>query len=108
MNQIKKTSLNGQQQKLIELMQQINFGRISNIPVVGGNPEFSADTIIEREIKLGGQNGIRPELEKDDFTLKQEVLSLFEHLTRMGDGTIRHLEIKHGLPFLIRIEERAA
>jgi hypothetical protein len=23
----------------------------------------------------------------------------------MGDGTIRHLEIKHGLPFLIRIEE---
>jgi hypothetical protein len=41
-------------------------------------------------------------------TLKQEVLSLFEHLTRMGDGTIRHLEIKHGLPFLIRIEERAA
>lgn len=37
-----------------------------------------------------------------------EVLSLFEHLTRMGDGTIRHLEIKHGLPFLIRIEERAA
>jgi hypothetical protein len=38
----------------------------------------------------------------------QEVLSLFEHLTRMGDGTIRHLEIKHGLPFLIRIEERAA
>jgi hypothetical protein len=81
MNQIKKTSLNRHQQKLIELMQQINFGRISNIPVVGGNPEF---------------------------TLKQEVLSLFEHLTRMGDGTIRHLEIKHGLPFLIRIEERAA
>jgi len=26
----------------------------------------------------------------------------------MGDGIIRHLEIKHGLPFLIRIEERAA
>jgi len=106
MNQIKKTSLNRQQQKLIELMQQINFGRISNIPVVGGNPELTADTIIEREIKLG--NGTRPEQKKDDFTLKQEVLSLFEHLTRMGDGTIRHLEIKHGLPFLIRIEERAA
>jgi hypothetical protein len=108
MNQIKKTELNELQQKLIELMQQINFGRISNIPVVGGNPELTADTIIEREIKLGGQNGNRPELAKDDFTLKQEVLALIEHLTGMGDGVIRHLEIKHGLPFLIRIEERAA
>ncbi len=108
MNQIKKTSLNGQQQKLIEMMQQINFGRISNMPVVGGNPELTRETVIEREIKLGGQNATRPELGKDDFTLKQEVLTLLEHLAGMGDGTIRHLEIKHGLPFLIRIEERAA
>ncbi len=108
MQQVNKSDLNFPQQKLIELMQQINFGRISNIPVVGGNPELTADTIIEREIKLGGQNGKRPELEKDDFTLKQEVLTLIEHLTGMGDGVIRHLEIKHGLPFLIRIEDRAA
>ena len=108
MQQVNKSDLNSPQQKLIELMQQINFGRISNIPVVGGNPELTADTIVEREIKLGGQNGTRPESEKDDFTLKQEVLALLEHLTGMGDGIIRHLEIKHGLPFLIRIEERAA
>ena len=44
---------------LIELMQDISFGRITNIPVHDGEPELTL-TVIEREIKLGGQSGPRP------------------------------------------------
>ena len=84
------------------------FGRITNIPVRDGESELTPDTVIEREIKLGGQSGPRPERDQDDFILKQEVVALLEHLAQMGSGKVCLLEIKHGLPFLMRIEERAA
>ena len=35
-------------------------------------------------------------------------MTLLEHLAQMGSGKVCLLEIKHGLPFLMRIEERAA
>lgn len=108
MNQISITSLSLQRRQLVELMQDINFGRITNISVCNGEPELSSETIIEREIKLAGQNGQRPECDCDGFILKKEVVALLEHLSRMGNGTIRQLEVKHGLPFLMRVWKRAA
>jgi hypothetical protein len=105
--QINKSNLTPQKQQLIELMQDINFGRIIHLPVCDGEPEFTRETILEREIKLGGKNGSRTEICHDDFALKQEVVALFEQLARMGTGTVRELSIKHGLPFLMRIEQRA-
>jgi len=76
--------------------------RITNIPVHDGEPELTPDTVIEREIKLGGQIGPRPERDQDDFTLKQEVVTLLEKLSQMGSGKVCLIEIKHGLPFLMR------
>jgi hypothetical protein len=108
MAQVNKAILTPPKRRLIELMQDINFGRITNIPVHDGEPELTPDTVIEREIKLGGQIGPRPERDQDDFTLKQEVVTLLEQLSQMGSGKVCLIEIKHGLPFLMRIEERAA
>ena len=108
MNQTSKAHLSPQKRRLIELMQDINFGRITNIPVRAGEPELTPDMVIEREIKLGGQIGPRPERDQADFTLKQEVVMLLEQLSQMGSGKVCVIEIKHGLPFLMRIEERAA
>ena len=108
MQSINKTSLNAPQQQLIELMQRIYFGRIVHLRVIDGHPAFTADTRIERDIKFTGESSTRPPNTTGDFTLKQEVWALLAHLAALGDGLIRQLEIKHGLPFLMRIEERAA
>ena len=107
MAQVVKSNLTPGKQRLIELMQDINFGRITHLPVCDGEPVLTPETIIEREIKLAGQNGPRSEIDRDDFALRKEVLALFEQLARLGTGTIRELSIKHGLPFLMRIEHRA-
>ena len=56
MAQVNKAHLTPPKRRLIELMQDINFGRITNIPVRDGEPELTPDTVIEREIKLGGQS----------------------------------------------------
>jgi hypothetical protein len=69
-----------------------------------GEPELTHESVIECEIKFSGHNGPCPEINRDDFALKKEVVELFEQLTRMGTGTIRELSIKAGLPFLMRVE----
>jgi hypothetical protein len=102
-----KSSLSPQRQRLVELMQKINFGRITNLMVQRGEPQITSTTFIEREVKFGGQNGPRPEYQAADFTLKQELVDLFDQMSTIGNFTIRQLEVKHGLPFLMRLDERA-
>ena len=100
-----KASLSTQQRRLIELMQRINFGRIEGLEVCDGAPVFDPPPIVVRDVKFSGENGARYELEATDFFLKKEVIKFFAQLTHMRNGTVEMLEIKHGLPFLLRIRE---
>jgi hypothetical protein len=35
------------------------------------------------------------------------VIELFEHLSKIGNGTVASLQIKHGLPFKLEVEHPA-
>ena len=94
--------------RLVELMQGINFGRIEGLTVRAGTPVLDPPPRVVRDVKLGGENGPRPEAAKQDFALKAQVRDLFAQLEAMGDGTVRCIEIRHGLPFKMAIEEAAA
>jgi hypothetical protein len=107
MHQLTKSLLSPKRQLLVELMQNINFGHIANLPVISGEPHLTPTTLIEREIKFSAVNTPRTERSIKDFHLKQEVLLFIDALSRMRNGTIQKLEIKNGLPFLMRIEETA-
>jgi hypothetical protein len=89
-------------------MQRLNFGRIEGLVVQDGRPVFDPRPRVVREIKFGGENGPRPELAKADFALKAEVRQLFAQLEALGDGVVSSLEVKHGLPFRMIVEEVAA
>ena len=101
-------SLPPARRRLITLMQALNFGRIEELAVSQGEPVLDPPPRIVREVKLGGENGPRPESVKEDFLLKAEVRELFAHMEAMGDGVIRCIEVKHGLPFKMTVEEDAA
>lgn len=103
-----KASLSPSRHRLLELMQHINFGRIENLVVRDGQPVFDPPPRIVRELKFGGENGPRPELEAADFLLKQQVVEFFAFLDRQRNGVIDVLEVKHGLPFRMIVEDRAA
>jgi hypothetical protein len=96
-----KHSLSRDGQRLVELMQEINFGRIEGLAVANGEPVFDPPPRVVREIKLGGENGPRPERAAPDFALKGQLAELFQHLGRLGDGTVDVLQVKNGLPFLL-------
>jgi len=103
-----KASLSPQGQRLVELMGRLNYGRFERLLVRSGEPVFDPPPRVVREVKLGGENGPRPEAAKTDFALKAEVRELFARLEELGDGTVLSLEVKHGLPFRMTVEEDIA
>jgi len=103
-----KAALSETRRRLVELMQNINFGRIEGLAVLDGDPVLDPPPRVIREVKFGGENGPRPELDAGNFLLKTQVVELFQHFDQLGDGTIEVLEIKHGLPFRMLVAEAAA
>lgn len=100
-----KGALSRNRQRLVEAMQQLNFGRIEGLEIRGGEPRFSPAPRVIQEIKIGsGDNGARPELGREDFALKASVIELFEHFDGLCDGTIAVVEVRYGLPFRVIVE----
>ncbi len=90
---------------LVELMQDINFGRIERLRIADGQPVLNPRPVVIREYKLTGENGSRPEATAADFLLKQAVIELLAFFDARQNGTIDVLEIKHGLPFRLIVTE---
>jgi hypothetical protein len=103
-----KKALSPARKQLLELMQRYNFCRIENLEVRVGVPVFDPAPRITQEIKIGADNNPRPELEKDDFLLRAPIIELFEHLDRVGNGRIAVIEVKHGLPCRLIVEQPAS
>ena len=93
---------------LIEMMQSMNFGRIEQLCVRGGKLIMSPPPRVVRDVKIGGENGSRPEANLSDFALKKEVVELLGQIACLNNATIHSIEIKHGLPFKMAVEEDAA
>ena len=100
----RKCQLSESRQRLIELMQEINFGWIEGLTLRGGEPMFKPAPRVIRDYKFGGENGSRMERDTDDFTLKMKVADLFRQFEVMGNGTIKEIEVKYGLPFRMRLD----
>lgn len=100
-----KASLSAPRRRLLETMQRLNFGRIEGLAIRGGEPQFQPPPRLVKDIKIGGENGPRPELTIEDFALKNAVIELFDHLSRIGDGTLESIEIKYGVPFKLVVEQ---
>ena len=103
-DQMTKASLSAPRRRLLETMQRLNFGRIEDLEIRNGDPVFNPAPRIMQDIKLGGENGPRPELIASDFVLKSQVAEFFDHLSRLGNGSIETIEVKHGLPFKLVME----
>jgi len=99
-------ALGPEHQQLVKERQSMNYGRIW-VVVRNGRLLMEMPFRLIREVKIGGENGRRPEANLEDFALKQEVVELLEHISRIDHATVC-IEIKRGLPFKLTVEEGAA
>ena len=105
MNQlITKSSLAPALARLIELMQALNFGRVEALTIRSGQPVFDPPPHIIQKIKMGADNGPRPEMDYVDFRLKDGIIELLEIIARLHDGAIRTIEVRCGLPVSAEIQ----
>jgi len=95
------------EQRLLRLLQRINYGRIRNLVIQDGMPSFDPPPQVQRDRKFSGHNGPRTEAQLQDFALKKEVAEMFRSFRELGQGRIVNLEIRAGLP-VIMTEEAAA
>lgn len=99
------SSLTEPQCQLVELFQSIRFGRIERLAVRDRQPVLDPMPRIFCDRKLGSPEDGPQEPERGDYPLKAQVIELFEEMTRLRDGVIEDLTIKHGLPFSMVVEE---
>jgi hypothetical protein len=102
---VTKSSLSPRRRRLLEMLQQVNFGRLESLVIVSGEPVFDPPPRIVREIKFGAENGSRQELGATDFSLKSHVVELLAFFDELQNGVIDVLEVKHGLPFRMIVTE---
>ncbi len=102
-----KTAVSPARQRLIELCQRLDFGRIEHLSIRYREPVFDPAPAIVAEVKLDAQRG-RNATCSADFALKPQVLELLRWFDLIEHGRIRVLDVRHGLPFRIEFDGLAA
>ncbi|MCC6392614.1 MAG: hypothetical protein IT167_18585 [Bryobacterales bacterium] len=100
--------LSAPKQRLLRLFQAVNFGRVEELEVRDGEPQFSPPPRVFVELKLDVENGARQESGLEQFPLRSQVVRFFTQLSRLEDGTVECIDIRHGLPFRIVVEAMPA
>jgi hypothetical protein len=60
-----------------------------------------------RKLKIGADNGPRPETSLPEFSLKNQTIEMLEVIAELGEGEILSIEVKNGLPVAMELEHRA-
>ena len=103
--QIRLSSLSTQWRDLIRRMQRLNFGHLRNLRVVDGEPELHDDFESVATYLFPGDNSPRPETDRGDFVLPAEIIEFIETLQNLYCRRIAKVEIRHGLPFKMEVED---
>jgi hypothetical protein len=77
------------------------------LQVKAGEPWFEPAPRVLRKVKIGGDNGPRPEASLQDFWLKQQTIEMLEVIADFGEGEVQSIEVKNGLPFAMELEHRS-
>lgn len=100
-----RTSLSHSEQTLLQLMQEIHYGRIEGLVVRGGEPVIEPNTKVLKDIKLDLNAKRRPIIIDRDYQDKAQVMEMLRQFRRLGDGVVQLLEVHNGLPFRMQIVE---
>src|SRR6476659_420953 len=80
-----KRDLSPARRRLIELLQEKNFGCVKGLVVRAGEPVLDPPPEVVREVKFDADNDPRPERTAPDFRLKAQQIELMDLLDRVRD-----------------------
>jgi hypothetical protein len=83
----------------------MGFGRFERVPIRDGSLILSPWPATVQEVRFGSDTQIFG-MQSGDFDLKAQVVQLFTFVRSVEVGEIRTLQIRHGIPFLMELEDR--
>jgi hypothetical protein len=104
MKEVRFSALEPEWQRLIKLMQQLNYGRLEHLTVVNGIPKINMQLKIVTEYRFPGENGPCEEITLQDFALKREQVQFIDEVRAIKIGTIKIVYIKSGLPHRMEVK----
>jgi hypothetical protein len=93
------------QRRIVRLLQHIRYGRIHHLFIRNGQPVLDQQILWTRTIKVLGENGPHQAINLDEFTLCKEIRCFLQQLGTIGDGEVRNIEVRNGLPFSFELNE---
>jgi hypothetical protein len=103
---LRLSDLSPARQVLVRLCQAIDHGRIENLEVRRSEPLFDPLPVMVKDVKLDADEEPRPELALSDFVVSVEVVRLMGLLDRMDSASIRHIEVRAGIPRRALVESQ--
>jgi len=91
------TDLSTSRRAFVRRCQSLNYGSLLDVVVRNGEPAIS-ECIAVVEERLDSREELRPEISLPDFTLAKEVCRLMERLSEIGNGVIKRVEVRGGIP----------
>jgi hypothetical protein len=93
------------ERSVVTLLQQLGFGHLESIRIRGGAVVLDPWPTVVKVLKFGAAESQHPS-PSADFELKKSMADLFDYVRGVDDGEIRCLEVRHGLPFSMEVEQR--
>lgn len=100
-----RTSLSQRERRLLQLMQEIHYGRIEGLVISDGEPVIESSTIVFRDVKFGPNSSKKPVLVDHNYLDKPQIASMLQQFHALGDSVVEFLDIHDGLPFRMRVME---
>ncbi len=102
-----KSTLSEERQRLVNVMQRINYGRILGLVIRDGEPVFDPPPTVLRLFLFGKINDSNAKRGNEGFALKKKVAELFEIFDREQSLLIKELIIDNGLPVRMTVMDAA-
>jgi len=99
------SDLTPMEQRFLAAMRTLRFGRFEYIQIRGGQIVLDPWPTVVRDVKFGSADPSAAKVPAADFDLKAQVAELFAYVRSLDAGEIRTLEVKHGLPFSMEVEQ---
>jgi hypothetical protein len=99
------SDLSPSERSFVAALQELGFGHLESIKVRRGELILDPWPTVVQVLKLGAAQA-EPSNRPADFDLKKPLVEFLEYIRGVEDGEVRRLEVRHGLPFSMEIEQR--
>lgn len=92
--------------RLLALIVATRYGRVEDLHVRGGQPQFVPGPRVTRTVKIAGHRAPDAPPPAPHCALRREWLELFAELDTLGDGIIRRIEVANGRPLFLEVVDQ--